>query len=62
MNCEVCGLGIFSDPPVPALHRVNPIGVLPGVWRCAECLTPEQDLAIGPEVREITQIIAGGQG
>lgn len=59
MKCEICKLG----PPEQAMavYRVNPIGELPGIFRCHMCLTPEQRAKIHPEVREIVGILEGGE-
>lgn len=40
------------------LHRQNEKGVI-GIWRCEECMTPEEILAVDPEVMSLTNIISG---
>jgi Zn-finger protein len=57
MKCEICGKTPFQDV---VLHRVNPFGVK-GVWRCYNCLTPEQKQQVDPETKRLADIIAKGK-
>lgn len=40
-----------------ALHRMNPVGELPAIWRCHKCLKPDNLLTIDPDVLKITKAI-----
>ncbi len=40
MKCEICGTRVPEDNY--ALFRVNPLGEIPAIWRCAICLIPAQ--------------------
>lgn len=55
MKCEICGKGPM-DPEMVGLTRVNEKGVK-GIWRCKAHLTFEQEAAIDPEIKEITDMI-----
>lgn len=54
MCCEVCNKTVAGDGVT--LHRVNELGVK-GIWRCKDCMTPEQVAAIDPVVADITKAI-----
>jgi hypothetical protein len=52
--CEICGQS--PEEQGITVYRVNPTGV-PGVWRCAMCLTTPID----PDLAEIVAILEEGQ-
>jgi hypothetical protein len=54
MKCEICKQGPPNGPPI---YRINQPGETPARWRCVAHLTPEQDAAIDPVVRDITETI-----
>lgn len=54
MKCELCGR-------TPAkhgvnLHRMNPVGVK-GIWRCWDCLTPNEYDSIDDFTKELDEIL-----
>lgn len=56
MNCEICHKEPQKDGI--AIFRVNPLGEI-GIWRCWQCLTPEQRGEVDPETKRITDVIQG---
>lgn len=55
MKCEKCGEGM---PQNKTLHRMNEKGV-DGIWRCEECMTPEDWKKVDPETKRLTDAISG---
>lgn len=55
-TCCNCGANPRYQP-ARVLHRISPLGELPALWHCDQCLTAPQRDALDPEVTALVDVI-----